>query len=167
MASQSVPIKTYSGLYVLIFFFRGDSAVSETGSEPERNHGLSNFGKEVVHEMNRLGMLVDLTHTSQKTMQDGLDTSMAPIIFSHSGARALCSTPKNVPDHILSQIPQNGGIVMMNFYNWFLNCDNPDCVSFTDCPATVYDVVNHINHARKMAGVDHIGIGSDFCGIEL
>jgi len=145
----------------------GDSAVSETGSEPERNHGLSNFGKEVVHEMNRLGMLVDLTHTSQKTMQDGLDTSMAPIIFSHSGARALCSTPKNVPDHILSQIPQNGGIVMMNFYNWFLNCDNPDCVSFTDCPATVYDVVNHINHARKMAGVDHIGIGSDFCGIEL
>ena len=84
-----------------------------------------------------------------------------------SHPRALCSTPKNVPDEILSQIPQNGGIVMMNFYNWFLNCDNADCVSFTDCPATVYDIVNHINHARKIAGVDHIGIGSDFCGIEL
>ena len=85
----------------------------------------------------------------------------------NSGVRALCSTPKNVPDEILAQLPQNGGLIMVNFYNWFLNCDKPNCLGFEDCPATAYDVVEHINHVRHLAGVDHVGIGSDFCGIEL
>ena len=144
-----------------------DSAPSEDGTEPIRNEGLSRFGTEMVLEMNRLGMLVDISHVSQNTMQDVLDTSVAPIIFSHSGVRALCSTPKNVPDQILAQLPQNGGLIMLNFYNWFLNCDRPNCIGFEDCPATAYDVVAHIEHARHLAGVDHVGIGSDFCGIEL
>ena len=111
--------------------------------EPIRNHGLSKFGKEIVTEMNRLGMLVDLSHVSADTMMDALETSLAPIIFSHSATRAFCSDPKNVPDEVLSKVADNGGIVMVNFYNYFVNCDQSTCYNYDNCSATVYDVVSN------------------------
>ena len=83
---------------------------------------------------------MDLSHVSAETMQDALDISMAPVIFSHSSARAICSYPRNVPDDILRQVTPNRGIVMVNFYNFFVNCDNENC-GYADCPANVYDVV--------------------------
>ena len=87
-----------------MIFLRGDSAVSESGEVPVRSNGLSEFGFQVVYEMNRLGMMVDITHTSKDTMQDVIDASIAPVIFSHSASRSLCSLPKNVPDEILAQL---------------------------------------------------------------
>ena len=120
--------------------------------------GLSRFGEEVVREMNRLGMIVDLAHVSPGTMSDALNVAEAPIIFSHAGARALADHPRNVPDSILSRLPDNGGVVMQVFYPPYLN-------TAEDSTATIADVADHIEHIRDVAGIDHVGIGSDFDGI--
>lgn len=133
------------------------SASTVAAKGPDSDKGLSRFGESYVKEMNRLGMMLDLSHVSHQTMRDVLSLTRAPIIFSHSGAYAISPHLRNVPDDVLRSIRRNGGIVMAVFVNRFLNMKNPDA-------ATIHDVVDHIMHLADVAGWEHVGIGSDFSG---
>jgi membrane dipeptidase len=164
-----------------------------------KHNGLSDFGKEVVREMNRIGMLIDVSHVSDKTMSDVLDVSTAPVIASHSSARALADRTRNIPDDLLRRFPKNGGVVMVNFYPGFIDQkvviasrerearlkpqtdalkeqykDDPKkleeetnkLMAANPLPKTPLSVlVDHFDHIVKVAGIDHVGIGSDFDGI--
>jgi len=144
---------------------------ADSATDEPRHGGLSTFGVEVIREMNRLGMLADLSHASDATMSHVLDVSEAPVIFSHSSARALTDHPRNVPDSILRRMPGNGGLVMVTFVPFFVNdetmrhMESPHSVPEEAPPATLADVADHIDHVRRVAGVDHVGIGSDFDGM--
>ena len=140
-----------------------DSSGDINDASVTHHNGLTDFGKDVVHEMNRLGMMVDISHVSDKTFYDALAVSSAPLIASHSSCRAVANAARNMTDQMIVELAKKGGVVQVNFYCNFLTVS-----SNKDKPprATIDDVVAHIDHIRKIAGINAIGIGSDFDGID-
>jgi membrane dipeptidase len=131
--------------------------------------GLSDFGRGIVRRLNSLGMFIDLSHVSSDVMRDALDTTNAPILFSHSSARAVCDNPRNVPDDVLARLPGNGGVCMVTFVARFVSQQVWDWYqgprTARDAPvATIDDVVAHCGHVRDVAGIEHVGIGGDYDG---
>ncbi len=165
---------------------------ADCAAQPGKHGGLTRFGEEVVHEMNRLGMLVDLSHVSPETMDDALRVSEAPVIFSHSSARALDDVPRDVPDDILARVGRNGGVVMVTFVPSFISKTVADAYQAREkeiaplvkgvSPAdkeritreykaahpiprvTIAQVADHVEHVRRVAGADNVGLGGDYDG---
>lgn len=170
LAESPAALRMYARLgvrYLTLTHVKSSSWADSATDEP-RHGGLSRQGIEYLRELNRLGMLVDLSHVAPATMHAALDASAAPVIFSHSSCRALADHPRNVPDEVLTRLAANGGVVMITFVPQFLSEEFStwfDGDRSGPMPrVTVADVADHVEHARRVAGVDCIGLGGDFDG---
>jgi membrane dipeptidase len=197
MGGSMAALRSYYDLgarYMTLTHFK-DNEFADSATDDPKYGGLNDFGRAVVHEMNRLGMLVDLSHVSPDTMRDAIEATRAPVIFSHSDARALSNHPRNVPDDVLAMLPANGGVVMVNFYTGHLSepyrlwsaehsaeqarldslyVGQPKIRETTmkeweaahPAPkAEIGLIADHIEHIVKIAGHDHVGLGGDLDGI--
>jgi membrane dipeptidase len=182
--------------YMTLTHTKNTDWADAAGDKP-KHHGLTRLGEDVVREMNRLGMLVDLSHVTDETMRAALKVSQAPVIFSHSSTWAVCHSPRNVPDDVLENTARNGGVVMVCFLPGYLTERARLAMAVAEAEITrlrklypensaryknalttwrrkhpaphvacLSDVADHIDHVRKVAGIDHVGIGSDFDGFE-
>jgi microsomal dipeptidase-like Zn-dependent dipeptidase len=134
----------------------GDNDICDSARKSNNEHGgVSPFGADVIREMNRLGMMVDLSHASEKSFYDAMDISQVPIVCSHSSCRSLCDHPRNLTDEQMKRLANSGGVMQVTFYEGFLRTDSKACIA---------DAIEHINHAVNIMGIEHVGIGTDFDG---
>lgn len=163
------------GVVYMTLCHNGDNDICDSARGKHEHHGVSTFGADVIHEMNRLGMMVDLSHASEDSFYDALDISSAPIVCSHSSSRALCDHPRNLTDSQMQALAKAGGVAQVTLYHGFLVKDsidyNPSNVqrSFAEPAssikeATILDAIEHLNHMVNVMGIEHVGIGTDFDG---
>ncbi len=143
------------GIVYMTLCHNGDNDICDSARGNAEHGGLSQFGEKVVQEMNRLGIMVDMSHAAESSFYDALEVSQKPIVCSHSSARALCNHPRNLTDEQMKALAQKGGVAQVTMYNGFLR---------TDGQATILDAVEHLNHMVNIMGIEHVGIGTDFDG---
>jgi microsomal dipeptidase-like Zn-dependent dipeptidase len=143
------------GIVYMTLCHNGDNDICDSAKGSNTHNGVSDFGKKVIREMNKLGIMVDLSHASEKSFYDALEISQQPIVCSHSSCRALCDHPRNLTDDQMRALAEKGGIMQITLYTGFLRSDGE---------ATIEDVMAHLEHAIEVMGIDHVGIGTDFDG---
>ena len=153
--------------YVTLCHTRNNEICDSCASEEKRWHGLSPFGREVVREMNRLGMLVDVSHISDEAFYDVLECSSKPVVATHSCCRALADHPRNMTDEMIKALAASGGVIQINFYPVFLDSSFKEEEMFTAERPSYKKIADHIDHVVQLVGINHVGIGSDFDGIDV
>ena len=152
---QNVKHFAQRGVVYITLCHNGDNDICDSAVGCNTNDGVSKFGEKVIHEMNRCGLMVDLSHANERSFYDALDMSKTPIVCSHSNCRALCDVPRNLTDDQLRALARKGGVAHITLYSGFLRKEGQ---------ATVLDAIDHLEHAIRIMGVDHVGLGTDFDG---
>ena len=152
---QNVAHFAERGIVYITLCHNGDNDLCDSARGCNTHGGVSRFGEQVIRQMNRLGLMVDLSHAGERSFYDAIDISQTPIVCSHSSCRALCDHPRNLTDEQMKRLAQSGGVMQVTLYNGFL---------VKDGEATILDAVNHLEHAISVMGIDHVGIGTDFDG---